>query len=415
MTSTPSVAVVLAGPADHFGSYLVDRDAHRTSKAAKRRIDFARELTVSIVSPLLLLFEVHLLASCDGAAERAGWQAFFASLRPTLFSHRLHTEVDAASSDTCSAEGHERQCSDFATREPYGCACLPQQQRTLFVGQRANKYVQWAKLARAARSLRSLERRRGRAFDYIVRARNDFIYRPDQRIDTRWLLLLGDRDVAVPATAFQAHRAGKYDIDRADWQTPWPYCGVNDQLALGRREPMLTYLGIASPTALRKARASTCWPALDSLPAPLRSPERLLAVALTRCHGLRFTLFELTYVSTHFAGLRNGSAFDLAPEQQRMAEHAATGKTLCRYCLSAQRSKMPRIETSLELSAEGLRVVHGNSSRWSCKAPPGALRFNCTGGGGESSKGSWPSAACCRMVRGSKRRKSQHERRVLRM
>lgn len=268
-----SVAVVLSGPPDHFSSHLVDRHAARTAALAARRIDFARELATHIIHPLLTFFDVTLLAMCE-SDEASGWHTFLSSaaLRPALFARRLTVHVDAApaAASSCSI-----QCSDFATKVRYGCACLPEQASTLFVDERPNKYIQWAKLARAVAALQSLESQRGHPFTHVVKARHDFIYRPDHFFDPKWLLLLGERDIGVPAQPFQAPLAGYYDVRRHDWQAPWPFNGINDQIAIGRREVMLKYLAIASPATARSVRGqdaatTACREAVASLPAGKR-------------------------------------------------------------------------------------------------------------------------------------------------
>ena len=416
MTQLKTVAVVLSGPPDHFGSLQVDALALKTARLAASRIDFASEFSVRLLQPLLLHFAVTAVVGCDGAAERAGWKAFLAAVvsRLPLFADRIRTFIEKFEDTKCSAatpsatpqaasasptlvSSLRHICSDLAGLH-YSCACLPPQGRSLF-SQSSNKYAQWAKLARMVGVLERVETSIGIEFDYVVKARNDFIYRPDQLLEPRWLQLLQADEVAVPAMPFQAPRAGYHDASRRDWQQPWPFNGINDQLAFGRRAPMLRYLSVAAPATARRVRASSCWPTLDSLPRALRSPERLLAIVLTHCDRLKFTLVDLQYVTTHFAGVRrrtsnprrhphrtgpsdrNGS-FDMSPEADRLSDLVATGKARCPFCLRPQphqpagehaHAHAPEVRraASIELSRGGVRLFwHHNGREDGVRASP---------------------------------------------
>lgn len=140
------------------------------------------------------------------------------------------------------------------------------------------------------------------------------------------------------------------------------------------------YLPIGSPRAAQQARASPCWPVLESIPTESRSPERLLAVSLTHCHGLQLHMVDLQYITTHFAGKRNRT-FDLRPEMDRLAESARSRHGQCEFCLRVLGGDRVKVITSLVLSRQGVRVVRdGNRSAWSCRARSlESLRFSCVG------------------------------------
>lgn len=171
------------------------------------------------------------------------------------------------------------------------------------------------------------------------------------------------------------------------------------------------------------------------------APERLLAVVLTQCRGVRFSMLDLSYTTAHFAGDRSNSSrsssgsesrgfrsgpgashsaiLDLSVEESRMRE-LANGRGHCRYCLRAQAQAakdwtskvLP--ETSLELSGEGVRITWGGGrgatgAMWTCRTrATGPLRFNCTSSATSvvptarqhtSAREAAPAASCC--VRGS--------------
>ena len=157
--------------------------------------------------------------------------------------------------------------------------------------------------------------------------------------------------------------------------------------------------------------SAACWPTLNSLNRSLRSPEKLLAIVLTHCYGLRFHMLEVHVVSTHYAFVRRnrshfneGERIDLTSEM-RMLHSLAAGKGHCYYCLTAQRqathelTAARRIETSLVLSREGVHVISdgGRVIAWQCRTPPQLRLDQCA----SSTPGEYKQvsrAACCEMV-----------------
>jgi hypothetical protein len=75
-------------------------------------------------------------------------------------------------------------------------------------------------------------------FDYIVKARQDVMYKPDNFMKPEWLFKMAQNTVAVPSTEFHTR-------DRWMERTPsmWPL-GMNDQIVFGPRSAMDAYLNI---------------------------------------------------------------------------------------------------------------------------------------------------------------------------
>jgi len=122
-------------------------------------------------------------------------------------------------------------------------APLPERNATRFSKDRCihrdcyKYWLQYGHLRNSYEHMKLYESEHGVHFDYLVKARQDVKYKPDNFIRPGWFFKLATDEIAVPSTEF-------YMMDRWMERKPsfWPD-GMNDELALGPRLAMDYYFG----------------------------------------------------------------------------------------------------------------------------------------------------------------------------
>jgi len=123
---------------------------------------------------------------------------------------------------------------------------LPDRANTRFGGHRCTHrycepyFRQWGHSWRSLQLMLAFELWTGAHYKYIVKARNDFTYRPVDKIDGALFKALPNDTVAVPSIEFQ--RSTRW-LENGTKSAKWPWA-INDQLFLGGRSAMLILFGV---------------------------------------------------------------------------------------------------------------------------------------------------------------------------
>ena len=229
--------------------------------------DYVEEFQRALVAPLLNAnISVSIFATGANEAEIAGWRRFLAKLKETC---TVEVWSYLPLPDRSTTRFSDAECKHRHMKSSAPCI------NVLYI---------WSHLDSTFQLLRHHEARvRLRPFDYLIKARNDFVYRPGHCLDVAWLLSMPTDVLAVPSV--EMHTTDRW-LERS-WGSgaTWPDV-VNDQLAFGPRFSMGAYFEL-----LRNHEEST------RMPRPPGHMEGMLSHYLrhARSPPLQIVTVELQY------------------------------------------------------------------------------------------------------------------------
>jgi hypothetical protein len=199
----PCVGVLMAGP--YRKDYMMDQWTGQHMGAV-----LARSFYSHMIEPLLEYFRVELMISSD-PGESVAWRTWCQPFIPDIY-------VQITEGAPLPEKNETRFADTFCS---IGCDGL---------------WLQYGHLHNSYAMLQQREANDNVRFDYIVKARVDLMYKPDNFMVPGWLFKLSANSVAVPSTEFHA---GDRWMERQP--SMWPL-GMNDQIVFGPRSAMDRYI-----------------------------------------------------------------------------------------------------------------------------------------------------------------------------
>jgi len=251
----PRVGFLMAGP---YGHRMID------GGRGAMGMDYARSFYNHMIEPLLAQFRVELLISSEPGQSFA-WTTW---CRP--FKSVIYVKIVEGAP---LPERNETRFADTLCHD----ACL-------------ELWLQYGHLHNSYDMLKQREAIDNVRFDYIVKARQDVMYKPDNFMMPGWLFKMSADDVAVPSTEF--HTRDRW-LERKP--SMWPL-GMNDQIVFGSQWAMDKYFNIIwSNTTLPSDHP--------------QGPESVVAVYLASCHVNVVTVeLQVSEPGGRTRGFKNGRA-----------------------------------------------------------------------------------------------------------
>jgi hypothetical protein len=201
----PCVGVLMAGP---YGHRMMHQGRGNMGAV------YARSFYSHIIEPLLPQFYVELMISSD-PGESLAWTEWCQPFKSDIY-------VQIAEGAPLP-ERNETRFADNLCHDGEGCHGL---------------WLQYGHLYNSYAMLQQREVNNNVKFDYIVKARVDLMYKPDNFMMPGWLFKLSADEVAVPSVEF--HTRDRW-LEREP--SMWPL-GMNDQVVFGPRSAMDRYFNI---------------------------------------------------------------------------------------------------------------------------------------------------------------------------
>lgn len=203
----PHLAILLAGP---FGRKMVGPLADTTKVYATAFYDH-------MVAPLLPQFRVAVMIASEPNDTRA-WETWCQGFHDNI-TVRINVSAPLPARDTtifskdkCRSKDGKNHCNTW--------------------------WLQYGHLRSSYELMKQHEAEHNLHFDYIVKGRVDFMYKPDNFLLPGWFLKMGANDVAVPSTEFHNHR--RWMEATKGHPSAWPSL-MADQIAFGPRLVMDKY------------------------------------------------------------------------------------------------------------------------------------------------------------------------------